>query len=301
MSNTTTNNDQSRVWMITGCSTGLGRALALAVLERGERAVVTARDAEKVREIVDQFPERALAVALDVNDPESVRGAVKSAMERFGAINVLVNNAGYGLFGAVEEVSDGEIRQQFGTNFFGLLDLTRAVLPHMRAARSGHVLNVSSLGGFRGFAGVGIYNASKFAVEGLSEALAQEVKPLGISVTIVEPGSFRTDWGGRSLAEAERSIDDYAPVVGAFREGLAKRNGVQRGDPARGALAIIAAVDSDTPPMRLVIGPDALIGMRMKLDSVAKELDDWESVTTSTDFPDADTSVVPALAASRKS
>jgi NAD(P)-dependent dehydrogenase (short-subunit alcohol dehydrogenase family) len=202
------------VWFITGCSTGLGRALARTILEGGGRAVVTARDARHVQDLTAGHEGRALALALDVNDPAQVAHAVKQTDATFGSLDVLVNNAGYGYLAAIEEGEDAEIRAMFETNVFGLIAMTKAALPGMRARGRGHIVNISSIGGLVGFPGSGYYNATKFAVEGLSEALAEELKPLGLGVTIVEPGPFRTDWAGRSLRKAAHAIEAYHETAG---------------------------------------------------------------------------------------
>ncbi|MBC8042154.1 MAG: SDR family NAD(P)-dependent oxidoreductase [Rhizobacter sp.] len=283
-----------KVWFITGVSTGFGRALAEALIERGETVVATARDTAKLSELAEKAPAQVLALPLDVTKPEMIRTALDAAIARFRRIDVLVNNAGYGLLGAVEELSDEELRSQFETNFFGLVKMTQAVLPLMRAAKSGHILNLSSIAGFRGVMGGGAYNASKFAIEGLSEALAMELAPLGIKVTIVEPGAFRTDFAGRSLNAAARIIDDYAATAGTVRSGISAMDGNQQGDPHLGARAMIEIVGSETPPLRLVLGADALRGVRKKLDEVAAELDKWESLTVATAFKDG----VKAISAS---
>jgi len=244
----TNSTSESRVWFITGCSTGFGRELAKAVLARGERVVTTARDVEQVQDFEQSGPELARAFRLDVTDLAEVSEAVDHALDAFGRIDVLVNNAGYGSMGAIEEVYEEEIRRQFEVNVFGVLNVTRTVLPHMREMRSGHVVNISSVGGFVGMPGFGIYNGTKFAVEGISEALAQEVEPLGIRVTIVEPGAFRTDWAGRSLAAAP-AIDDYKETVGQTREYIANENGNQQDDPRLAARAIITAVEAAETPL----------------------------------------------------
>jgi NAD(P)-dependent dehydrogenase (short-subunit alcohol dehydrogenase family) len=275
------------VWFITGCSTGFGRELAKLVLEHGWRAVVTARDPRKVQDLVAGTDGRGLALKLDVTDSAQVVEAVKKAEAAFGKIDVLVNNAGYGYMSGVEEGTDKEIRAQFETNFFGLADVTRAVLPGMRRHRSGHILNISSMAGFIGFPGVGYYNASKFAVEGLSEALAKEVEPLGIKVTIVEPGPFRTDWAGRSLKQAGEGIEDYAKTAVARRQAISGGSGKQPGDPVRGAKAMIEVVQSSNPPMRLILGRIALEGARAKLDVVRRDFDTWEKTSLGADFPPA--------------
>ena len=277
----------SKVWFITGCSTGFGRELARQVLERGERVVLTARNKAQVDDLAGRFPSTALALVLDVTDEASIVRAVGDAVGHFGRIDVLVNNAGYGYFSAIEEGEDAEVRRQFETNVFGLFSLTRHVLPGMRARRSGHVVNVSSIGGLMAFAATGYYHASKFAVEGFSESLSMEVAPLGIKVTIVEPGRFRTDWAGRSVIESKTIIDDYAETAGKRREQARAYSGTQPGDPVRGAAAIITAVDADQPPLRLLLGSDAY-GMAMgRLDALRENFTAWKDVSTGTDFPDA--------------
>ncbi len=275
-------NTESRVWFITGCSTGFGRELARAVLDHGDRVVATARKVEEVQDFEESGPELARAVRLDVTDPEEVSGAVDAALDAFGRIDVLVNNAGYGSMGGVEEISDEEIRRQFEVNVFGVLNITRAVLPHMRERRQGHIINISSVGGFVGVPGFGIYNGTKFAVEGISEALALETEPLGIHITIVEPGAFRTDWAGRSLAAPE--IDDYKETVGQTREYISNENGNQQGNPRLAAEAMISAVEADEPPLRLPLGDDALGMIREKLDLVKRETDTWETTIVETSF-----------------
>ncbi len=280
---------QTRIWFITGCSKGLGRALAETVLEQGETVVLTARNLQQIEDLVIRFPNRTLAVKLDVTKPEEVREAVKQAIAKFGRIDVLVNNAGYGVLGAIEEVNDEEVRSQFETNFFGVLEVLRTVLPYMRQQRSGHILNISSVGGFVSYAGTGIYNGTKFALEGISEALAQEVTPLGIKITIVEPGGFRTDFVTRSLVITDIQINDYEPVIGEMRQGARdildqKLEFQESGDPKKAALAMIKAVDSENPPLRLVLGEDAIYAINAKLESVKTELDAWKEVSLNTAF-----------------
>ncbi|MBD2410505.1 short-chain dehydrogenase/reductase [Nostoc calcicola FACHB-389] len=281
--------NKTRVWFITGSSKGLGRALAETVLQRGETVVLTARNPKLIEDLAASFPEHTLAVQLDVTKPEEVREAVKQAIAKFGRIDVLVNNAGYGILGAIEEVSNEEVRRQFETNFFGVLEVLRTVLPFMRQQGSGHIINISSVGGFVGYAGTGIYNGTKFAIEGISEALAQEVTPLGIKITIVEPGAFRTDFVTRSLVIADIEINDYEPVIGEMRQGARdildqKLEFQEPGDPKKAALAIIQAVDSDNPPLRLVLGEDAIYAINTKLELVKAELDAWKEVSVNTAF-----------------
>ncbi|MEU5302607.1 oxidoreductase [Streptomyces noursei] len=279
------NSPDSPVWFITGCSSGLGRALARAVLERGWRAVVTARDAGKVADVVLGHEERALALALDVTDGEQIATAVAQAQAVFGRIDVLVNNAGYGYLAAIEEGEDAEVRALFDTNVFGLVDVTTAVLPAMRARRAGHIVNMSSLGGLVGFGATGYYHATKFAVEGLSESLAAEVAPLGINVTIVEPAAFRTNWSGPSMRQSATTIDDYAPTAGTRRAGTLATYGHQPGDPARAARAVIDALTAPKPPLRLLLGKAAYDLATTKLDSLRATFDDWRTVTLGADFP----------------
>ena len=272
-------------WFITGCSTGLGRALAEAVLDRGLRAVVTARDPARVADLVERHGERALALPLDVTDHAQVVDAVKRAETAFGRIDVLVNNAGYGYLAAIEEGEDDEVRKLFDANVFGLADVTRAVLPGMRARRSGHVVNVSSLGGLAAFGATGYYHATKFAVEGLSESLAAEVAPLGIKVTIVEPAAFRTNWSGPSMRQSATHLDDYAETAGARRAATTATYGHQPGDPVRAAEAILTAVDAEEPPLRLLLGKAAYDIATARLDTLRTGFDAWREVTLGTDFP----------------
>jgi len=275
------------VWFITGCSTGLGRALSQRVLEHGHRVVVTARHADQIGDIVAGYPDVALGLAVDVNDASQVDAALTQARKRFEHIDVLVNNAGYGYLAAVEEGEDQDVRDMFETNFFSLVALIRKVLPGMRDRQSGHIVNISSVGGLLGAASSGYYNATKFALEGLTEALAQEVEPLGIRVTAIEPGPFRTDWAGRSLKQAKHPIAAYAETAGARRSQIAARSGKQAGDPVRAADAIIKVVESDTPPRNLVLGKDGLDRVRAKFSALMQSIDDWEDVTLSADYPDA--------------
>ncbi|TWV53764.1 oxidoreductase [Streptomyces misionensis] len=279
------NSPDSPVWFITGCSSGLGRALARTVLEQGWRAVVTARDADQVADVVAGHEERALALSLDVTEAEQISSAVARAQTAFGRIDVLVNNAGHGYLAAVEEGEDDEVRALFDTNVFGLVDTTKAVLPGMRARRRGHIVNMSSLGGLVGFGATGYYHATKFAVEGLSESLAAEVAPLGINVTIVEPAAFRTNWSGPSMRQSATAIDDYAPTAGARRAHTLATYGHQPGDPARAARAVIDAVTAEEPPLRLLLGKAAYDIATAKLDSLKATFDDWREVTLGADFP----------------
>ena len=273
------------VWLITGCSTGLGRALAARVLERGHRAVITARDPSTLADVAARFPDTALHVALDVRNEGQRNAAVTRALDRFGAIDVLVNNAGHGYSAAIEEGEEAPIRAMFETNFFALAALTRAVLPHMRARGRGHIVNISSIGGIVGNPASGYYSATKFAVEGLSEALAKEVEPLGIRVTVIEPGPFRTDFQGRSMTIPKQALDAYAETAGARRKQLRENSGKQPGDPVRAADAIIKAVESDDPPLHLILGKLALDRSRETLHKRLAIFDKWEAVTLGADFP----------------
>jgi NAD(P)-dependent dehydrogenase (short-subunit alcohol dehydrogenase family) len=271
-------------WLITGCSSGLGRALAEAVIGAGHNAVVTARNVTSVAHLSNASPERVLAVALDVNKPEQVASAVQQAEQRFRGVDVLVNNAGYGYRSAVEEGDDADIRTLFETHFFGAVAMIKAVLPGMRGRRSGAIVNISSIGAQLAAVGSGYYAAAKAAIEGLSGALRGELAPLGISVTVVEPGAFRTDFAGRSLAQSATVIDDYATTAGQRRKEHDTMHGNQPGDPAKAGAAIMAAVESAEPPAFLLLGTDALALYRYVADGRATEIANWEQLTTSTDF-----------------
>ena len=273
------------VWFITGCSTGFGRELARLVLARGWRAVVTARDRARVADLADGAGERALPLALDVADTAQVAECVKAATARFGTVDVLVNNAGYGYQASIEEGVEFEIRAQFDANVFGLFDLTRAVLPVMRAHGRGHVINITSVAGFAGFAGSGYYAATKHAVEGWSDALALEVQPLGIKVTCVAPGPFRTDWAGRSLRQTPSVIEDYADTAGARMKATAGASGTQVGDPVRAAEAMIHITEVDQPPRHLVLGAPGLDAVTKRLRESLAEIEAWRDVGLATDFP----------------
>jgi NADP-dependent 3-hydroxy acid dehydrogenase YdfG len=276
----------NRVWFITGASTGFGRLLAEEVLKAGGKVIATARKLDKVADLEAKYPQRAKALALDVTDAGQVDSAVAQAVATFGQVDVLVNNAGYGVAGAIEEVSEAEFMPMFETNVFGLLKVTRAFLPQLRKQRSGHVINVSSIGGLVASAGMGYYNCTKFAVEGLSEALAAELAPLGIHMTIVEPGPFRTDFLGRSGVIAETRIADYDKTAGNMRKYFAENDGKQKGDPLRAVHAMMQVVDSPNPPLRLLLGAAALQRLRGKIDGWQKEVDAWEQVTVGADFPE---------------
>lgn len=283
MTNAAMDKTTKPVWFITGCSTGFGRELARHVLERGFRAVVTARNPDDLSEFSGL--EGVLPLRLDVTDQLQVDAAVKVAEEQFGRIDVLVNNAGFGYFAAVEESEEEQVRRMFEVNVFGLGRMINAVLPGMRGRRSGFIVNLSSIAGLRAFPAVGYYNASKFAVEGLSEALWQEVEPLGIRVMLVEPSGFRTDFAGRSANESARRIEDYAATAGARRAQLRAGSGKQPGDPVRAVQAIVNAVVSQNPPHRLLLGNAAYDFAMAKIEELRTEFSAWESVARGADFP----------------
>ncbi|GLR10948.1 short-chain dehydrogenase/reductase [Mixta theicola] len=273
------------VWFITGCSTGFGRELAEQAIERGFNVVVTARDVQKVADLVAGKEQQTLALALDVTDSANIDSAVKATLAKFGTIDVLVNNAGYGYQSSVEEGVEAEIRAQFDANVFGLFAMTRAVLPAMRKARRGHIINITSVAGLIGFPGSGYYAASKHAVEGWSDALAVEGAPLGIKVTCVEPGPFRTDWAGRSLHQTENRIEDYAETAGARMKNTAGYSGKQPGDPARAAAAMIAVTEDAHPPRHLVMGAFGFEAVTHKLRERLAQIEAWQETSLGTDFP----------------
>jgi NAD(P)-dependent dehydrogenase (short-subunit alcohol dehydrogenase family) len=271
------------VWFITGCSTGFGRELASHMLGLGYRTVVTARNPADVKDLAAKG--EALVLKLDVTDQSQIDAAIKAAEKQFGGIDVLVNNAGIGYFAAVEESEEKEVRRMFEINVFGMGRMIQAALPGMRRRRRGFIVNISSVAGLRSFPSLGFYNATKFAVEGLSEALWQEVEPLGIKVMLVEPSGFRTDWAGRSANESKKQIADYAATAGVCRSEMRADSGKQPGDPARAAKAIVEAVASLNPPHHLLLGNDAYEGATAKLEALAKEFKAWESVSRGADFP----------------
>ncbi|MCP6758377.1 MAG: oxidoreductase [Fischerella sp. CENA71] len=275
---------KTKVWLITGCSTGFGRSLANAVLQHGDRLIATARKPEQLQDLASQYPENVKTIRLDVTNLNEVQAAVNAAIEAFERVDVLVNNAGYGLIGALEEFSEAQIRRNFETNFFGAINTIRAILPVMRQQQSGHIVNMSAIAGFSNELGFSIYGGAKFALEGVSEALRGEVAPLGIKVTIVEPGPFRTDFIGRSLERVEQSIDAYNATVGHFLEFLNKISGSQPGDPDKAANVLIQVVESPNPPLRLVLGKYAYSKFRQKIESLTAELDSWEEIAVNTDF-----------------
>lgn len=293
----------SRVWLITGGSRGLGKELAKAALAAGHRVVVTARDPSQVRALVEAHPERARAVALDVTDPAAARSAVAATLEAFGRLDVVVNNAGYANVCSVEDVADEDFRAQLETNFFGVVNVTRAALPVLRTQGAGHFVQISSIGGRRGSPGLAAYQSAKWAVEGFSEVLAAEVRPLGLRVTIVEPGGFRTDWGGASM-RIDPIRAAYEPTVGALRSRLRESGDHVRGDPARGARAIVEVTAQPDPPLRLLLGTDALFLARLAAAERSAEDERWAALSASTDHEGlgdfADSPVAKMLLAVRK-
>ncbi|MEX3916461.1 oxidoreductase [Paraburkholderia sp. BR10872] len=275
----------SPVWFVTGCSTGFGRELARAVLARGWRCVATARNKASLDDLAPEAGDRLLPVSLDVTDAAQIDAAVAAAQQQFGAIDVLVNNAGYGYQSSIEEGEEREIRAQFDANAFGLFALTRAALPGMRARRKGHVINITSVAGLAGFPGSGYYAASKHAVEGFSDSLLSEVAPLGIKVTCVEPGPFRTDWAGRSLVQTASRIDDYAETAGARMQRTAQGSGHQPGDPVRAAQAMIRITETEKPPRHLVLGAFGVDAVANRLRAALADIEAWREVSLGTDYP----------------
>ena len=278
--------NESKVWFITGASTGFGRLLAEEVLKAGGRVIATARKVERIADLTQQYPDTARTFVLDVTNSAQIEAVANEAIAVFGRIDVLVNNAGYGIAGGIEEATEAEFMPVFETNVFGLMRVTRAFLPQFRTQRSGHIINLSSMAGLVGSAGWGYYNATKFAVEGFSEALAAEMAPLGVKVTIVEPGPFRTDFLGRSGVLAERSIPDYHETVGKTREYFYDNAGKQRGSPLKAVHAMMDVVKSENPPLHLILGAMAYNRFRGKLDRWYEEMAAYESVTLGADFPE---------------
>jgi NAD(P)-dependent dehydrogenase (short-subunit alcohol dehydrogenase family) len=276
----------SPVWFITGCTTGFGRELAKLVLERGWRAVITGRGKDRIADIAQGHEANALLLDLDVTGLAQVKTAVAAALDRFGAIDVLVNNAGYGYQSSIEEGEEAAIRAQFDTNVFGLFAMTRAVLPAMRAQGRGHIINITSMAGLKGFPGSGYYAASKHAVEGFSDSLKAEVEPLGINITCVEPGPFRTDWAGRSLKQDRPTLAAYADTAGARMAATSGYSGQQPGDPVRGAEAMIAITEMDRPPRHLVLGAFAYQTATEVLRGRLAEIEDLKDMALAADFPD---------------
>lgn len=279
-------NTSTRIWLITGVSGGLGRALAKEAALQGEIVYGTLRKPEQINEFNELVPGKTFGIQLDVNNHGQIKAVVEQIITQSGRIDVLVNNAGYGLFGAIEELSMEEARMQMETNFFAVLAMTQAVLPCLRKQRSGHILQISSMSGLRANSGTGLYNASKFALEGMSEALALELQPLNIRLTLVEPGPFRTDWAGKSSVSAKNKIEDYELSSGARLRLLQSTSGKQPGDPSKAAKAILLAVNSEHPPLRLLLGKVALDAVRDKFRTMEEEFSKWEEISLNTSFED---------------
>ncbi|PKQ66681.1 short-chain dehydrogenase/reductase [Labilibaculum manganireducens] len=271
-------------WLITGCSSGLGRAFAQEVLKKGFNAVITARNPKDIQDIVEDYPKTSLPLALDVTKKEQIKRVIEQAEAKFGTIDVLVNNAGHGYRAAVEEGDENRVEELFNTNFFGTVDMIKAVLPGMRKQKSGTIFNVSSIAGRYSNPGSGYYSATKFAVEGMSDALSKEVAPLGIRVIVVEPGAFRTDFAGRSLMGTTTEISDYKETAGKRRKENDHTHGTQPGNPKKAAQVIIKIAESEVTPFRLLLGTDAIQLTRSELEHQIKELDDWRTISSSTDY-----------------
>lgn len=273
-----------KVWLITGCSTGLGRAFAEGALYAGHRVAVASRKTDDVKDIIKQYPDTAIAVQLDVTKPAEIKAAVEKAVHHFGKIDVLLNNAGIGYFGSIEESDDAETRRMFEINFFGLANITKEVLPVMRKQKGGHIINISSICGLYSFPGLGYYNATKYAVDGFTETLYREVKDLGIRVSIVAPGAFRTDWAGRSAQESKSHIADYAATATMFKDVIRNSDGRQPGNPEKAAQAILKLTETKNPPLRLLLGVDAWEQSKTKLAELKTDFDLWKNVTVTTGF-----------------
>lgn len=271
------------VWLVTGSSRGLGRAIVEGILDRGDIVVATARTVGELESLTEKYADRLLLVTLDVTSPEQAQAAVEQVLERYGRLDVMVNNAGYGLVGAFEEMSSEEFTSQIATNFLGVVNMCRAALPALRKQGSGHIIQISSIGGRRGSAGLSGYQAAKFAVEGFSEVLSQEIGPLGIKMTIVEPGGFRTDWAGSSMSFAS-PMKGYEPVIGAFREWIKTYSGTEPGDPAKAAAVLFDISRLDEPPLRLPLGVFAKQYLKEGYTTSLTELERWSSLTEATEI-----------------
>ncbi|GAA1976077.1 oxidoreductase [Catenulispora subtropica] len=279
----------SKIFLITGVSTGLGRAIATEALAAGHTVVGTLRDPGQIKEFEEIAPGRAHGRVLDVTDHDRVDAVVAEVAQTVGPIDVLVNNAGYGVEGPLEEVSMADMRAQFEVNVFGVVAVTKAVLPSMRARRSGHIFFITSMGGLRAFSGLSLYHGSKYAVEGIADSLRQEVESFGIRVTSIEPGGFRTDWAGRSMARVQRSIPDYDEVFGPMRERRQAGSGRQPGDPAQAGRALLAVLDAPNPPGHLLLGSDAVRLVGEARTQVDQEFAAWRELSLSTDFDEGAT------------
>lgn len=273
---------ENKIWFITGISSGLGKAIAQTVIENGDFVIGTFRQQTQAEAFNSVHKNKAFALTLDITNPAEIDSAFKLITAKFGTIDVLVNNAGFGFAGAIEETSNAETREIFAGNFFGALQLTQTFLPLFRQQKSGHIIQISSHGGFKAFPGFGIYNASKFALEGFSEALAIEIAPLGIKLTIVEPGPFRTNFAGSSFRQADKTIVDYAATAGAFRERMKQVDGKQEGDPTKAAQAIVDITKLDAPPLRLPLGKIALVSLTTKLESVQNDINNYKEIAEKT-------------------
>ena len=274
----------TKTWLITGCSSGLGRAFAQVVLKNGYNAVITSRNPEDIQNIIKNYPETALGLALDVTNKEQVEEVVNQAVKKFGSIDVLINNAGHGYRSAVEEADESHVNELFNTNFFGTVNMIKTVLPIMRKQKSGTIFNISSIAGRFSNPGSGYYSATKFAVEGMSDALKKEVAPLGIRVVVIEPGAFRTDFSGRSLAGTQTEISDYKETAGKRRKENDHTHGTESGNPQKAAQAIIKVEECEKVPFRLLLGTDAVNLTRSELEAQLKELEDWTEIGHSTDY-----------------
>ena len=279
-------NVKQKVWLVTGCSTGLGRAIATQALNSGYRVAVAARKTDDVQDLVSRYPQNAIAVQLDVTNPNQITNALHEVRAQFGTLDVLVNNAGTGYFAAIEESEDDAVRRMFEINFFGLAALTTAVLPLFRKKRSGHIINVASVGGLLAYPSLGYYHATKFAVDGWSESLFKEVAPLGIKVTLIEPSGFRTEWSGSNAAQSNITISDYNDTAGKYKQAYTAAYGKQAGDPDRAGKALVSIVEAEKPPLRLLLGNEAIDEARKKIKELQKDFDDWEELTRSADFPE---------------
>ena len=275
----------TKVWLITGCSTGFGRHIAMHAIRAGYNVVVTARNVEQIKDITAGHEECTLALPLDVTNQNQIKSVVTKTMEVFGRIDVLVNNAGIGYFASVEESIEDETRRMFEINFWGLMHMTNAVLPHMRSQRSGHIINFSSIGGLISFPTLGYYHATKYAVEGASESLAQEVAPFNIRVTLIEPSGFRTDWSGRSSVKTDTTIPELRnSTVGQMLSSVQKSSGQEPGDPAKAAETIISIVEAEEAPLRLLLGQTAYQAAKRKFTNLLSSIEEWKEITINADF-----------------
>ncbi|MGF6357537.1 short-subunit dehydrogenase [Paenibacillus sp. 4624] len=276
---------ESKVWLITGCSTGFGRHIAQKAIETGYKVVVTARNVQQVTDLIAGHEDQVIALPLDVTSPEQIRNVVDRTIEKFNRIDVLVNNAGIGYFSSVEESVEEETRKMFEVNFWGLMHVTNAVLPHMRSQKSGHIINFSSIGGLASFPTLGYYHATKYAVEGISESLSQELTPFNINVTLIEPSGFRTDWAGRSSVKTETSIPELKEsIVGQMLQGIELGAGQETGDPAKAAEAVIKVVETTEPPLRLLLGQQAYDTATYKFNSLLASIEQWKETTINADY-----------------